>query len=180
MTITPKWMFLAVGIVAAISIALRLRRFQTDARKDAGADGAALPSVATLAIRPLTVLTILMLFTSAPAVAQETNYSEICSELRKYEENSSKDLPKQIDEVTELLKVNADCTGRRLSYTKRLLVSTAAMPEGWVERMQRQHVQLHCNIESLATKSGWTVLDNLFGSNYDFVRSFKTAPSDCD
>ncbi|QTD54885.1 hypothetical protein [Parasphingorhabdus cellanae] len=99
--------------------------------------------------------------------------------MRKFESTTNAQLPRQIDQLTELIQVRGSCDGKSLTYVKRLLTDPALLNEGWQSRKQRQHTQLHCNAQGLASKSGWTAIDILQGPDYTYITTFKTQPSDC-
>lgn len=103
----------------------------------------------------------------------------LCSEMREFEATTNAQLPRQVDQLTELIQVRGNCDGKSLTYVKRLLTNPELLFAGWKTRKQRQHIQLHCNAQGLAFKSGWTAIDILYGPDYAYITTFTTKPSDC-
>ncbi len=71
------------------------------------------------------------------------------------------------------------CEARIMTYNKRLLAPASILLEGWQGRKQRQHNQLHCNKQGLASKMDFVVIDNIYDKDYSFLIELKTRPSDC-
>ena len=103
----------------------------------------------------------------------------VCQELLILETELNKTLPKKIDEITEAIQISVYCETTTVKYTKRLLVETTSLVEGWKNLKQRQHTQLHCNRDGLSSVQGWTAMDVFYDPNYDYIATFITEPKDC-
>ena len=104
---------------------------------------------------------------------------ELCNEFRHLEKQWNSKLPEIIDEHTELVQIIVNCETRVVSYRKRILVTKDVLPSGIHDRKQRQHTQLHCNKNGLASKSGWTAMDVIVDINFSYLFTLKTTPNDC-
>jgi len=102
-----------------------------------------------------------------------------CQELRALEAQWNANSPRKIDEYTELTQITVNCATKVVSYKKRILVPSEALPQGAGARKQRQHTQLHCNKNGLASTKEWTAQDVIFDVNYRYVFTLTTRPSDC-
>jgi hypothetical protein len=105
---------------------------------------------------------------------------ELCQEFQQIEKKINAEAPKQIDKATELVQIRVNCEVRTVAYIKRLLVDHDLFVDGWRTRKQRQHNQLHCNLNGLASKSGWTVQDVMYDVNYNWLIEFLTTPEICN
>ena len=103
-----------------------------------------------------------------------------CQQLLNLESELNKTLPRKIDEATEVTQLSVNCETTTIKYTKRLLVEKTNLAEGWKNRKQRQHTQLHCNANGLSSVSGWTAMDVIYDSNFEYITTFLTEPNDCD
>lgn len=121
------------------------------------------------------ILTAALSCFAFPVLAQN---AEVCLALRQFEAEVNVTTPRPIDEVTELVQVRVNCELVTLTYVKRLLLTDDELAEGWRERKQRQHIQLHCNNVGLA-RSDWTVLDLLYDVDFQYLVALKTTPDDC-
>ncbi len=116
----------------------------------------------------------LFLFTS-PSYADE-----ICDELRGLEAQWNSNLPKKIDEYTELVQILVNCETRVVSYRKRILANKDLLPSGIYERKQRQHTLLHCNRNGLASNSGWIAMDVIVDINFSYLCNYSAKyPRNC-
>jgi hypothetical protein len=113
-------------------------------------------------------------FFSLPSFAQDF----ACAELLKVEKEFSAKLPIQIDEVTTLVEVGVNCTTKIVKYVKHLSVNRNQLVSGFAKRKQRQHINLHCNSQGLATK-GWAAMDYIYDSELSLVVKLETQPSMC-
>jgi hypothetical protein len=104
---------------------------------------------------------------------------EGCVELQKVEAETNRTLPRPIDNATEFVNVRVNCDTKTVVYTKKILVDVSLLPRGWEVRKQRQHSQLHCNQQGLASVGGWTAVDNIYDSNMNFLAALVTEPTDC-
>lgn len=105
--------------------------------------------------------------------------SEQCEDFEGFAANTNAKAPIDIDSETELIQIKVNCVGGLIAYTKRLVnFHSDVMLEGWKERKQVQHTQLHCNREGLATR-GISTVDVLHNPDYSFAAKFMTRPEDC-
>ena len=112
-------------------------------------------------------------------VSLQTCYADTeCDEMLKIERDLSSRLPMQVDEVTTVVELAVNCEFRRIKYVKHLSVSTSELAAGFLERKQRQHINLHCNKIGLATV-GWTVSDSINDKDAKWVGTLVTTPQDC-
>ena len=54
------------------------------------------------------------------------------------------------------------------------------MAEGWKERKQRQHTQLHCNKDGLSRTVKWTAIDVMYDNDFQYLGTLTTSPTDCE
>lgn len=118
------------------------------------------------------LIVLLALPTPAPA-------AEFCDEARRLETQWNADLPKKIDEHTELIQMRVNCDTKVILYDKRILVPGESLPVGIQERKQRQYTQLHCNERGLAKSTGWSAMDVIKDINYQYLFTLKARPEDC-
>lgn len=116
----------------------------------------------------------LLVFISSNAHAES-----VCDTFKRFEAETNKDTPRKVDFATELIQVRVNCELKIINYVKRLLVDSDKFKSGWRERKQRQHHQLHCNKDGLASNMGWTARDTLYNSNYTLAQELETTPHDC-
>lgn len=124
----------------------------------------------------LLFVSVIMTAFSGSALADQGD--EICAELLQFEEQTSRDLPVMVDEITELYQVKVNCDTETVSYSRRIF-GLGLFADGWQDRKQRQHTQLHCNQQGLASQTGWTALDVIVDDNFRYVATLTTRPSDC-
>lgn len=119
------------------------------------------------------LLTILVLSGGAKAAGLN------CSEALAMEDYFAKQLPMQVDEVTTVVEVSVNCTNRSIKYVKHLSIPVNILAEGFADRKQRQHNNIHCNGQGLA-RAGWTALDYVFDSDMTLIMKLKTTPEKCN
>lgn len=120
---------------------------------------------------------ILITFLATPMFADEND--PICKEFLTFEAELNKTLPQKTDEVTEATQFSVNCDTNTVKYTKRIVVDLT-FKDGWKERKQRQHNQLHCNANGISSLFGWRVMDVLYDSNFKYLATFITEPKDCE
>lgn len=125
----------------------------------------------------LYIFAILLAVLAKPADAQTEQ--EICASFQKSEKEANVKLPMQIDRGTELIQFRVNCDAKIVHYTKRLLVDPKFLADGWRQRKQRQHTQLHCNARGLTSTTGWTALDTMVAPDYSLLVTLETRPTDC-
>lgn len=118
---------------------------------------------------------LLAFFVSSPSYAKE----DICNEFIKLEKKLSANLPKQVDEITELVEFKVNCSTKTVQYSKRILVNINLFKDDWKNRKQRQHTNMHCNKQGLASSLKWNATDVLFDKDYNYLVTFITQPNDC-
>ena len=128
----------------------------------------------------LLFLIIFMLVLSQEATADENNTSSYCKDLQNLEAELNKKFPNQIDETTEMVQFSVNCDTTTVKYTKRILVDLNLFNEGWETRKQRQHTQLHCNAQGMASNSGWTAMDVIYDKDFEYIVTLTTEPKDCN
>lgn len=101
-----------------------------------------------------------------------------CVEFQNYAQVLSAKLPQQIDSGTELFRFEVNCAHGIVTYAKRLLVDVQ-LQEGWEQRKQYQHTNLHCNRQGLASQQGLVVVDAIYDINYRWLGELKTTPANC-
>jgi hypothetical protein len=104
---------------------------------------------------------------------------QTCDEMQEMEAKINADTPRAIDEATELVQLTVNCETHVVSYKKRLLVSGNLLAEGARERKQRQHTQLHCNRDGIASQMHWTAMDVLYDVDYKYMFTLTTTPASC-
>jgi hypothetical protein len=133
------------------------------------------------------ILLISMLLLSPKLLAEvesqdklsDINDETICQELLEYSEETNSKTPLKIDDGTELMLTKVHCSGKIFSYSKRVLVHTSAFLDGWEDRKQLQHTQLHCNKIGLSRAIGWVVRDEIYNNDYTYAATLTTSPEDC-
>ena len=126
------------------------------------------------------LLIIFMLVLSQKASANENNTSSHCKDLQNLEVELNKKFPSQIDETTEMIQFSVNCDTTTVKYTKRILVDLNLFNDGWETRKQRQHTQLHCNAQGMASNSGWTAMDVIYNKDFEYIVTLTTEPKDCN
>lgn len=111
--------------------------------------------------------------------SSDINDESICKEFLEYSEEINSQTPLMIDDGTELRLTKVQCSGKILSYTKRLLVHTSTLLDGWEERKQLQHTQLHCNKIGASRTIGWVIRDEIYNNDYTYAATLTTHPEDC-
>ena len=109
----------------------------------------------------------------------DINDEAICQELLEYSEETNSQTPLKIDDGTELMLTKVHCSGKIFSYSKRVLVHTSVFLDGWEDRKQLQHTQLHCNKIGLSRAIGWVVRDEIYNNDYTYAATLTTSPEDC-
>ena len=130
-------------------------------------------------MKKLLVLLFSVFFLYSPTGFADTN-SLFCKSALEVEETYNKTFPKKIDEATEIIQISVNCENTVVKYTKRLLVDESLLSEGWDSRKQRQHTQLHCNADGMASTEGWTAMDVFFDKDYGYLITLETTPKDCN
>ena len=133
------------------------------------------------------ILLISMLLLSPKLLAEvesqdklsDINDEAICQELLEYSEETNSQTPLKIDDGTELMLTKVHCSGKIFSYSKRVLVHTSVFLDGWEDRKQLQHTQLHCNKIGLSRAIGWVVRDEIYNNDYTYAATLTTSPEDC-
>jgi hypothetical protein len=122
------------------------------------------------------IVLAVMLITSGLSFAQ----NDLCSTFLEFERDTNKKLPSQVDGATEIIQVRVNCELKIISYVMRLTRDERELANGWQERKARQHQQLHCNANGLASQAQWTARTVFQSMDYLSVLSeFITRPSDC-
>lgn len=83
------------------------------------------------------------------------------------------------DSMTEVISMRINCATKTQSWAKVLNGKEDLLAEGWRERKQRQHTQLHCNNGGLSSQLGWRVLDQLYDKDFKLIAEFVTTPDMC-
>ena len=122
---------------------------------------------------------LIVVFLLITSNANSQSDSELCMEFKNFEKTFNKDLPKKVDEYTELTSVGVNCDSKIIKYVKRILVSGNEMQVGWEERKQRQHTQLHCNQDGLSRTVKWVAMDVMYDKDFKYLTTLVTAPTNC-
>ena len=104
---------------------------------------------------------------------------QVCDQLLALEEAWNAEMPRPVDEHTELIQVRVCCETETISYTKRILIQGHLLPSGAKERKQRQHAQLHCNKGGLASQLRWTAMDLIYDVDLKYLFALTTTPASC-
>ena len=105
---------------------------------------------------------------------------DLCRTFLEYERDINKKLPSQVDSATEIIQVRVNCELKIVSYVMRLTRDESELANGWEERKARQHQQLHCNANGLASQAQWTARTVLYSTEFlKILSEFMTRPSDC-
>jgi len=105
--------------------------------------------------------------------------AEVCDVATKLESDFARKMPMKVDETTIAMGMTVNCQTKVQVWKKQISGTAEDLASGWKERKQRQHSQLHCNRQGLASVSGWTVIDNLYDKDFSLIATFKTTPSSC-
>ena len=104
----------------------------------------------------------------------------LCRTFLEFERDTNKNLPRQVDDATEIIQVRVNCELKIVSYVMRLTRDELELANGWQERKARQHQQLHCNANGLASQARWTARTVLHSTDMlSLLSEFRTQPSDC-
>ena len=121
------------------------------------------------------LLISLAIFISSKSYAQRN----ICNEFTNFEKQVSSNLPKKVDEITEIVELSVNCETKVSKYTKRILVDVNLFKAGWKKRKQRQHTNLNCNKRGLASTLKWTAMDVFLDKDFNYLVTLITTPNDC-
>ena len=125
-------------------------------------------------------LILIIGFLLITSTAQSATDSELCMEFKNFEKMTNKNLPQKIDEYTEVVTIGVNCESKSIKYTKQLLFYENMMAEGWKERKQRQHTQLHCNKDGLSRTVKWIAMDVIYDNDFQYLGTLTTSPTDCE
>lgn len=125
----------------------------------------------------LCILIIINLYSLA-CYSQTTD--QPCTKFKKFEKETNKDLPRKIDEYTNLISVSVNCDSKIIKYTKQVLAHPNQIQKGFKKRKQRQHNQLNCNKTGLSSTFKWTVIDIVHDKDFRYLTTLATTPKDCD
>ena len=103
-----------------------------------------------------------------------------CKTALDFEKETNKTLPRKIDEITSLVQLSVNCETKTIKYTKQIRVDPTTLAQGWQDRKQRQHTELHCNRVGVASTQGWTAMDVIFDNDWKYIVTVKTSPQDCE
>ena len=120
-------------------------------------------------------IVLVITFTATSAAAES-----VCEQALRLEAHVNPTLPKMVDEMTELFQFSVNCERELVTYKRRLIADPNELSDGWLERMQRQHTQLHCNKVGLASTSKWSAQDILYGPDLEYLGTVSTRPDDCN
>lgn len=104
---------------------------------------------------------------------------EGCAELTQMEAQLNQSLPRLIDPATEFIQVRVNCETKTVVYTKKILEDAGLLASGWEQRKRRQHAQLHCNRQGLASVGGWIAIDNIYDRDMNLLVSLTSDPTAC-
>lgn len=116
---------------------------------------------------------------ATPVLAETDEDRNICKELTAFEAEMAKRLPMAADTATQIISMRINCKTKVQLFSKRLAVSESQLAEGWRERKQRQHIQLHCNRTGLARTIKWTVIDVWYDKDTNLLAEFVAKPEMC-
>lgn len=102
----------------------------------------------------------------------------MCRDFLQMETDMSKKLPMKVDEITTLVEFAVNCETKIVKYVKHLSVDGSALANGFVDRKQRQYVNLHCNRVGLATL-GWTSTDYVYDRDLNLIMKLIATPESC-
>jgi hypothetical protein len=102
-----------------------------------------------------------------------------CDEALKAEKAYAAKLPIKIDEVTTLVQFSVFCDSTTVKYVKHLSLEARPLNLDMQEDEQRQHTNLHCKENGLASAAGWTVREYWYDVNMELIAEFKTTPDMC-
>lgn len=105
---------------------------------------------------------------------------DTCSSFQKAAKEMNKKMPFLADKATENTHVTVNCPNKVINYKKRLLIDHNLLKDGWEQRMAEKHHQLHCNKIGFASVNKWTVTDEFYSTDYQYIATIKTIPSDCN
>ena len=127
----------------------------------------------------LRICGFLLLLASASAHAETVDEKEICKAFTEYEDSLSKKLSLPADSITDVISMRINCVTKTQSWQQVIKAYDKELAQGWRERKQRQHTQLHCNNDGLSSTLGWTVVTQLSDKDYNLMAEFKTTPEMC-
>jgi hypothetical protein len=121
-----------------------------------------------------TIITLGLLLFSGISYAQDQE----CMDFIAAEKVYANKLPIQIDEITTVVQLTVNCSTKIVKYVKRVEASSDDMAEGFRYRKQRQHLNLHCNNQGIASL-GWTVWDYIYDRDMQLLMKLEATPAMC-
>ena len=127
----------------------------------------------------LTIAVLLGSVGVSPNANSQESKSDFCKAFLTHEKEMSGSLPKKIGPITQVTALAVNCDTKTIKYTKQIMVDVKQFKSGWKKRKQRQHTQLHCNKDGLASMAQWNAMDVLYDKDFNYVGTLLTGPKDC-
>ena len=105
--------------------------------------------------------------------------TEHCEGFLAMQEKAQTQLPKRIDQITELASVSVDCGSNSLTQNMTILLEEADLREDWLVDKPHQLAEMHCNEKGVASVFGWTVVTRYSSSEGVVIAEITTTPEDC-
>jgi antitoxin component YwqK of YwqJK toxin-antitoxin module len=104
---------------------------------------------------------------------------EHCEAFLAMEEKSQTQLPKMIDQITELTSISVDCESNSITQNMTTFMGEAVLRDDWLVDKPRQLAEMHCNEKGLASVFGWTMVTRYSSSEGVEIAEVTTTPEDC-
>ena len=105
---------------------------------------------------------------------------ETCTTMQNFSKEMNKKMPFLADAATENTLVSVNCPNKLVNYKKRILVDHNLFKDGWEKRMALNHHHIHCNKIGLASVNKWTVTDEIYSTDFQYITTIITTPKDCN
>lgn len=102
-----------------------------------------------------------------------------CDEALEAEKAYAARLPLKVDELTTLVQFSVYCDSTTVRYVKHVSLDASPLDVDKQADEQRQHTELHCEQDGLASAAGWTVREYWYDVNMELIAEFTTTPDMC-
>lgn len=85
----------------------------------------------------------------------------VCQTLQTYEARQRATMPRMVDDVTRMDRIEIDCPGRAMTMHKTLTGDPANLVDDWRNLRQARWNELTCGLESLRgmIANGWRIVE---------------------
>lgn len=130
-------------------------------------------------MKQLVFILLISLGMATPVISENSKDITDCADFILLAEELSSGGVRMIDEVTEFVDINVSCPTKTFTYFKRVYINKGELLEGWRERKQIGHTEIHCNENGFGSMFGWTTMDIIYDIDFQYMGTLATSPSDC-